>query len=159
MDVFHAHANINEENDSFSRKAIHGLNLDFLHRCGFPSEDELASAFRVWMSRRQIDFVFANGPRKEADYLNMEICHFPLPIWRDRPFDAAHQLALSCKRHETPVGMTACTREIHNAYHPSPPQSNASPGVIARYDFGYHCSLYDSYELYLAMLLNKGKQF
>lgn len=155
VDVFHAHANDKRDDDTWSRKNVHGLCLNFLQSCAFPSECELACAFHVWYSKRKIDYVFANAPKREADYLNLNIFNLPLPTWKDRPNDAAHQLALSCKINETPIGHQACTKDIHNAFHPSKPQPNASVGVCARFDFGHHCSLYDAYEIYLFMLLHK----
>lgn len=155
IDVFHAHAHVGRnDDDRWSRKNIHGLSLNFLEQFAFPSERELVCAFHVWKSRRQIDFCFANNPGKERKLLDLVISDLPLPVWKDRPTTAAHQLALSYKKNETPIGNQACTKDIHCAFNPIPP-SSSTPSAHARREWGYHCSLYDCLELYFHLLMIK----
>ena len=150
IDVFHAHANVpSMRDDVWSRRNIHGLNLDFLNDHGFPSEQELRAAFHVWFSKRNSVINFVNNPSKESKFLNIKVTDVELPIWTERAKCPAHQIALAFKRHETPVGNSVCFSSIHNFY--SPPEYNESldDRSRAKKEWGFHCSLYDAYEAYL----------
>ena len=149
IDVFHAHANVPfGRDDNWARRNIHGLNLDFLNNHGFPTEHELQAAFHVWYSKRNSVINFVNNPGKESKFLNIKLSDVQLPIWIERVNTPAHQIALAFKRHETPIGNATCFSSIHNCY--SPDYNNSmDKRTCAKKEWGFHCSLYDAYEVYL----------
>lgn len=160
LDVFHAHANVSSvRDDVWCRRNIHGLRLDFIRDHGFPSEHELRAAFHVWFSKRNSVANFVNDPAKESKFLNIELNDVKLPIWAERAKCPAHQIALAFKRHETPIGNAVCFSSIHNCFIPQKHNKSMDERTRAKKDWGYHCSLYDAYELYLHFSLNHSKSF
>ena len=150
VDVFHAHANVpNRTDDLWSRKHVHGLDLDFLNDHGFPSENELCAAFHVWFSKRNSDTNFANNPGKEIKFLNIPIANVELPPWVERANCPAHRTALTFKKLQTPIGNAACFSNIHARYNLPRKYDNDDARWLAKKEWGYHCSLYDAYEAYL----------
>ena len=53
VDVFHAFA-FTEEDDSFARKHIHGLNKSYLKAKGFPNEASLLAILKIWLEQSLI---------------------------------------------------------------------------------------------------------
>lgn len=150
IDVFHAHADVSSVAvDAWSRKNVHGLSLDFLNQHAFPSQHELCAAFHVWYSKKQTAVNFANNPVKETKFLNIKLTDVQLPIWVERINCPAHRIALAFKRHETPVGNSVCYNHIHNCYSPSACNEEVDARMLAKREWGHHCSLYDAFEAYL----------
>ena len=149
LDVFHAHASAPfRTNDNWSRRNIHGLSIDFINIHGFPSEHELQAAFHVWFSKRNSVLNFANNPAKESKFLNIKLTDVKLPVWVERRNCPAHQIALTFKKHETPIGNAACFSSIHSSYSPTKFNDTMDERTRAQKEWGFHCSLYDAYEIY-----------
>ena len=51
IDVFHEYAKT-DDNDTFARSHIHGLNMDYLKRHGHSSEQSLIRVFKNWLKNK-----------------------------------------------------------------------------------------------------------
>ena len=151
-DIFHAFAYATD--DFYARRNIHGLNVEYLKEHGFKCEADLLSAFKVWLSYKDVSLSFANDPKKESKFLELSVIDIGLPPWLEREKCAEHKIAFNFKRHETSVGQKFCTHKIHSDYHPHCLPSNATDSLISRRKWGHHCSLYDAYEIYLFAMTN-----
>ena len=147
VDVYHAHANTYED-DSWARRYIHGLNMSFLERHGFRDEIALITNFKDWLSSKNIMSIYANDPTKEAKLLNINISDIRLPPWAKRVYQSYHQMANDFKRDFVPIMDKRCCPKAHNMYQRYPIK-RLSATEIAKREHGFHCSLYDAYELYL----------
>ena len=152
VDVYHAHA-FSHQSDLWARTHIHGLALSFLNNHGFRDEEALIQNFKRWLVQKDIVSLYANGPGKESEVLNIPISDIGLPPWADRIYQPYHQMALSFKREFIPILDKRCCFEAHAAFtHYNMKRLNETE--IAKSSHGFHCSLYDAYELYLSYISN-----
>ena len=152
VDVYHAHAK-SYNHDSWARLHIHGLNTTFLQQRGFPNEEALINDFKDWMRGKDVLAMYANDPAKESSALNMPIRDMGIPPWAERVYQPYHQIALTHKQEFIPILDKRCCAEAHAAFSKYP-MKRLSETEIAKRDYGYHCSLYDAYELYLCYITN-----
>ena len=155
ISVFHRYAQCPlPDEDYYSRRFIHGLNIDFLMCHGFPSVRELTSALCRWIDnlpRFHNYFFFANDPTKERHlfpFLHIE--DVKLPQWRVRIHTKPHIMAKAAKDNAASVLDCSCSATaVHSAYDPSHrPECSLSPSTLAKLSSGHHCSLYDVMECY-----------
>ena len=152
VDVYHAHA-FSHQTDLWARLHIHGLNLHFLKSHGFRDEETLIQDFKRWLVGKNVVNLYANNPVKESEVLNMPITDIGLPPWADRIYQPYHQMALTYKREYVPILDKRCCFEAHAAFtHYNMKRLNETE--IAKRGHGFHCSLYDAYELYLSYISN-----
>ena len=152
VDVYHAYA-MSTDDDSYARKHIHGLNPYFLFHKGFPTEDSLIKNFRSWLRGKDILALFANDPAKEKSVLNLNINDMSLPPWTERIRQPSHEVSLAFKNNFIPVLDKRCCKAAHNDFVAYPLFKN-NDTEIAKSQHGFHCSLYDAYELYLTYIMN-----
>ena len=152
VDVYHAHA-VPDNPDSWSSRHIHGLNKTFLQRHGFPNEQTLIRDFKRWLRSKDVLSMYANNPSKEMSALNLIINDMDLPRWSERVCQPYHQLALTFKTEFIPILDTRCCEQAHSDF-VKYPMKKLNETEIAKRDFGFHCSLYDAYELYLCYITN-----
>ena len=152
VDVYHAHA-FSHQSDLWARTHIHGLALSFLNNHGFRDEEALIQNFKRWLVQKDIVSLYANGPGKESEVLNIPISDIGLPPWADRIYQPYHQTALSYKRQYVPILDKRCCFEAHAAFiHYKMKRLNETE--IAKSSHGFHCALYDAYELYPSYISN-----
>lgn len=147
VDVFLGHAMTNES-DQFARDHIHGLNLSYLEREGFDSENELLLAFKDWLAPKSFSKILSNGVEKEQKALNIKIDNFPLLPWSERGNEPSHQLALKFKKSGMSIMGQQCSSATHSSYISALFCKNQKSYEI-KSKHKYHCALYDAYELYL----------
>ena len=152
VDVYHAHA-YSHQNDWWSRLHIHGLNTKFLARHGFPDEETLIQDFKRWLADKDVLNIYANNPTREVQALNMTIMDVGLPPWAERIYQAYHQMAVTYKQEFVPILDKRCCHEAHDMFKRYPIK-RLSETEIAKRDYGFHCALYDAYELYLCYISN-----
>ena len=152
VDVYHAHA-YSHQNDLWARLHIHGLNMNFLKDHGFRDEETLIRDFKRWLAAKNVVSMYANNPAKESEVLNMPMIDVGLPPWADRVYQPYHQMALTHKREFIPILDKRCCLEAHAAFKRYS-MKRLNETEIAKRDHGFHCSLYDAYELYLAYIVN-----
>ena len=152
VDVYHAHA-VPDNPDTWSSHHIHGLNTSFLRSHGFPNETTLIRDFKEWLRSKDVLAVYANNPTKEMLALNIFIKDMDLPRWADRVCQPYHQMALTFKKELVPILDTRCCAQAHSAFIKYP-MKRLNETEIAKRDYGFHCSLYDAYELYLCYVTN-----
>ena len=153
VDVYHAHAVCACACDTWARCHIHGLQPSFLNHHGFPSEAALIYDFKDWLRGRDVLAMYANDPKKESTALNLPIKDMDIPPWRERIYQPYHQMALTFKRDFVPILNKRCCSEAHSAF-TGYPLKRVTETEIAKRDYGFHCSLYDAYELYLCYIAN-----
>lgn len=158
VDVFHAYA-YTEEDDKFSRNHIHGLDKNFLRQEGFASSSILLSGFELWLdAKSHKTYILCNDASKEKQQLSA--CYsavttdFNLMPWALRKDCASHQVAIRFKELSIPILGTRCHSLAHASFICAPATSN-SDAALAKTKHGYHCALYDAYELYLECLMTK----
>lgn len=157
VDIYHGHAH-SKSPDDWARRHVHGLNLSYLKTHGFPNEEALVLDFKKWLRGKDIIAKYANAPAKEMKLLN---CPFILdigyPEWSTRPNLMSHQTARDFKKVSLPIGSSkhsvSCPHEAHAEFKfvPTPRMSHTE---LAKKDYGFHCSLYDAYALYLHYVTN-----
>lgn len=149
-DVFHAFANTDED-DSFARDHIHGLNKTMLEEKGYPNEALLIEAFNSWLHRKGIPEVniFANNCNKERKVLKLKnVYNFELLPWAERRYVCSHEIALRFKELCIPVNGHKCGASAHNSFRSARSSSPNPLSTIAKARHGHHCALYDALELY-----------
>ena len=152
VDVFHAHA-YTTELDFFARRHIHGLDRSFLKKSGYENADKLIDAFHEWLSGKHYIMMFANDPGREIRDLRLYITDIGLDNWQVRSQRGYHEIAYYYKKHNIPICQKRCSKEAHSSYHSTYVRKfNASDAARKRH--GYHCALYDCYELYLFYISN-----
>ena len=149
VDVFHAFA-FTDEDDSFARKHIHGLNEDYLKAEGFPDEASLLTVFRMWMHNKPHASVFSNGAHKESKVLAMEVKELKLLPWAERRHAASHQIAIRFKELCIPILGRKCSP---SASFVSAAACSNPLSFVAKARHGHHCALYDAIELYYEYLM------
>jgi len=147
VDVYHAYAKC-ENADFYCRSHIHGLNTLYLKEFGFPNEKALIDNFKRWLRTKDVLVMYANDPTKEKTVLNLPIKDMELPKWTERVSMFTHQTALAFKKNSIPVLNKSCPKHAHNSFVGFPVMRD-TPTQLAKRSHGYHCSLYDSFELYL----------
>ena len=152
VDVYHAHAHL-QGRDEWSKLHIHGLNENFLKANGFPNESVLINDFKKWLRGKDILAMYANNPHKEKTVLQLPVLDINLPGWAERSSLISHKTALAFKRNSIPIVDRVCPAEAHSAFK-FYPVFRHSPTELAKKDFGHHCSLYDTYALYLHYVLD-----
>ena len=147
VDVFHAYAQPKGRQDWWPRTHVHGLNDNFLRMHGYPCDTDLVEAFKSWLSFKTVINMFANDPTYERKVLNLDnIQNLSLPIWIEREGQAFHELKIWYKQNNLPIFNVSCCPEAHRDYIPRMPESESQK---ARERHGYHCALYDAFELML----------
>lgn len=149
IDVFHVYGDYSAK-DEFAREHIHGLNELFLACHSIGPESKLIESFVAWLKPKKIKAIYANDPDKESSVLNYPVLNFPLPIWVERQHKRYHRTAINLKNMSYPICQSvACPRSAHNSF-VCPPKHRNFEKTSAQRKHGYHCSLYDVMELYLA---------
>jgi len=153
VDVFHQYVyypsmSVYDE-DHFARSHVHGLDLDFLNCHGLKSEQELLTLFSSWLEKHPHSIMFAHAPAKERHFLEMTINDVRLLPWKKRRDLPSHRRTLLMKKSIIPICNTICS--AHTSY--CGWQCKRKSGTmnvtdLAKIDFGYHCSLYDSLECF-----------
>ena len=156
LDVFHAFA-YTESDDSFARKHIHGLNLDYLKEKGFPSETELLAEFHKWLANKPDVKILANGAHKEKEALGLPVQEFSLLPWAQRVKCSSHKYALELKDNNRSIlckhrPEIKCCDLAHSSFVSAAYSKNALT-MLAKVNHGYHCALYDVIELYFMYAL------
>lgn len=152
VDVYHAYANT-ENADFYSRDYIHGLSTSYLKQYGFPNEKALIDNFKMWLRSKDVLVMYANDPTKEKTALNLSIKDMELPKWAERASMFTHQTAVAFKNNSVPVLNKTCSKYAHSSF-VGYPLARETPTLLAKRNHGYHCSLYDAFELYLAYVTN-----
>lgn len=149
IDVFHEYGNFCAQ-DFYARQHVHGLDKLFLRWNSVGSESELLELFLSWLKLKSYKAIYANNPAKEANVLGLPILNFPLPNWVERQHKSFHRTAVSLKNHCKPIFMyVCCPLDAHCSF--LYPADHVNPERrLAKVEHGYHCALYDAYELYLA---------
>lgn len=154
VDVYHAYAACRTTDDSFCRRHLHGLEVHILHSIGFPHETALTTNFQQWLASKSVDNIFANDPKKERQlFPNLCVQDVGLPVWVARVGLRAYQVALEAKRFQLPIKDTVCGSWVHGAFQSAVRSNKRNPTDtdMLKIYHGFHCSLYDSYMIYLYM--------
>ena len=152
VSVYHKHADCDPSLDFWARQNIHGLNVKYLSQCGFPNETVLIADFEKWLQSLNIKCMFANNPAKERHMLpKYEVFDILLPPWEKRIDMSYHEVANRFKELNLPVSSAQCSTYIHNQYCRS--RFFTTNSQVLKSLHGYHCSLFDCYEMYLFYLL------
>ena len=150
--VYHAYAACNVTDDTFCRYHLHGLNLNLLQRVGFPNEASLIADFQRWLSHYPIDVIMANDPKKERLlFPHLPVQDVGLPMWLLRVGLPSYRTALDSKRRMLPINGVVCGPWVHSAFRCAVCSNFHRPSDtdILKRIHGYHCSLYDTYMIYL----------
>lgn len=158
ISAFHGHAMCPmPDKDYFSRRFIHGLDVNYLLSHGSPSPRDLCTDLCRWLDQLppwcEFHF-FANNPTMEKKLFPYLIINdINLPRWVERVNSKAHIMAKAAKDNSTPVLDHNCPRAAHASYISSSspfrrPQCSLTPSQLAKLSSGYHCSLYDVLECY-----------
>lgn len=152
VDVFHSYART-EDDDTFARRHIHGLNPSGFETNDFPTEDTLVRVFKIWLHQRPCKYTLvANDPRKEANTLGVTILDLKLAPWTERNNRASHQIALRYKELSVSIRGRSCSQAAHSCFVSALPSSNIISSM-AKEKHGFHCALYDAVELYFEWLM------
>lgn len=152
VDVYHKHAK-SDRTDFWSRLHLHGLSKLFLEEYGLPSEKALLEDFKKWLAGKDVLAMYANDPKMEEAILKLPIKDMGLPRWAERGFHPYHQTALAFKRNFIPILDKRCCKDAHSSFS-SYPMKKHSKTELVKHEYGFHCSLYDSFELYLCYVTN-----
>lgn len=152
VDVYHAYAQ-SHDSDDWARRHIHGLSPSFLKSHGFPNEAALINNFKQWLRGKDILVMYANDPQKEKSLLNLPIRDMGLPRWADRVSLLSHQTALAFKRKSIPIFNKSCSPDAHLDFTFYPVFRHTAT-ELAKKQYQFHCSLYDTYALYLHYVLD-----
>ena len=156
VSVYHHFAyDVYAPNDNWARKYLHGLNLEYLYNHGFGSTEQLIEHFKLWLSEFNYVHIFGNDPRKERSELNLDIVDIELPGWIDRSKEPYHTIANRFKELSVPISNSnlCCGNVAHSSYSTQPLWKPKNLTAVAKQEHGFHCSLYDCYEMYLFYLL------
>lgn len=152
ISVFHKHAECHPKDDKWSRKHIHGLNRNYLSNSGYSNENDLVTACYNWLKSFKVVVLYANNPSKERKlFPKYSVFDMFLPSWEDRMNQPYHVLAHRFKFLNVPILNTRCSAYVHAEYL-NKRWMGPSLKDMAKVLHGYHCSLYDCYELYLFFL-------
>lgn len=152
VSIYHKHAFCDPDDDQWSRRNVHGLNPDFLSECGFPNACELTDNFKEWLESFVILCMYANNPVKERKLFQKNIVHdIFLPQWEKRMKKSYHKIAICFKQLNVPIVNVRCANYVHSRFI-SQFCVTSSGKELAKRLHGFHCSLYDCFELYLFYL-------
>ena len=151
IDVFHEHAFCEEiRQDWYARKHIHGLSPAYLKANGHASPSKLIQSFQNWLAKKNYKkTLYANNPTSECAMLELEINDIDLERWAVRADKLYHKKAHDFKVNFSPIYAKRCSREAHSSFQSVIVKRPNNPSDLARHAHGFHCSLYDVYELYL----------
>lgn len=156
IDVYHAFAKSDRLIDSYARRHVHGLSVQFLNHHGFSSEKELVDDFNIWLNGKPKDIMYANNPGKERKLLRFrKIVDLKVPPWIKRVNERAYIRSVQAKRQGRLINGVSC-RTAHSEFIGW--RCNESTPTLtdfAKIAHGHHCSLYDC--LYLFLYHNKIK--
>ena len=154
IDVYHGFAMCYDNNDWFSRRYVHGLNVDFLREHGFSNSQNLIADFKSWLSDKSYLIMFANDSIYECEVLKP--LHFEdlrLPPWIERVKMSYHQIAVRYKELNIPILNSSCFHDAHTSFRKSYSHALRNETMIVKAQHGHHCALYDCYELYLKYIM------
>lgn len=151
MDVYHGFA-FTEEEDSFARQHIHGLNRSYLKEKGLPNEACLISMFKAWLNRKPCVNIYCNDNQKESKVLNLKTHNYQLLPWAERCDTPSHRIAIRFKELCIPILGQKCVASAHCDFI-SACYSRNTKASAAKTRHGYHCALYDVLELYYEILM------
>ena len=149
VDIYHKFAYA--RGDMWARRNIHGLNPNFLYTFGFRNASLLLEDFMNWKSNYDIVNVFENCPNSMSYHFFDNITDLRLPLWTVRVYENYNIIARRLKEFNGSVFHdTYCTGHVHSFYKPYL-TFNRCRNLTERVKLqhGYHCALYDTYELYL----------
>ena len=152
VDVFHAHA-FSDVDDWYARKHVHGLSPSYLSKAGYCNVQQLFSAFYDWLYDKSFITLYGNYPAQEIADLKISIRDIKLDSWRVRRNKTSHKIALLYKKLFIPIKSIQCCEEAHSHFK-SVPTRPFNLSDAAKEEHGFHCSLYDTYEMYLFYLQN-----
>ena len=149
VEVYHGYAYCALEQDEWARTHVHGLDPFLLIDIGFPTECELINDFKRWIANYNVCHIYANGARTEARKLGLAVCDICLPPWAERVRHDYHRIPNFYKLHnECFESRISCHESIHGYHVRSSVTQGMSDTQIAKVQHGWHCSLYEVYELY-----------
>ena len=147
LDVYHKFAYAS--GDVWSRRNIHGLNTDYLHQFGFSNAHLLVNDFRKFVSNYKVVKVFENCPNSMSYDFFHNIEDLRLPEWTIRIEESYHIIANRLKEIEYRICGVNCNSNIHSSYKPYLNFNRCRKmSTRAKLQHGFHCALYDAYELY-----------
>ena len=152
LDVYHGYA-CAQESDAWARRHVHGLNHSYLIDNGHPNEAALIAHFRKWLRGKDVLAFYAQAPQQEQRLMTTPIHDMNLPQWSTRINRDYHKVANAFKVRSIPILHTNCPGFAHRDFC-GYPLKRMTDTEIAKYEHGFHCSLYDSFELYLAYVMN-----
>lgn len=153
IDIYHGYAN-SETCDTYAHSFIHGLNPNYLSSVAFPNECDLINDVKCWLNKKSFNEIFANDPKKEHETFPLyNFVDIGLPPWLTRYTESYHVMANKFKSLNIPICNTFCPFEAHSCYR-SPPWAPRNATAVVKVNHGYHCSLYDTYELYLFYIMS-----
>ena len=153
VSVYHEHVDCDSEVDEWSRKYLHGLNRNYLRTHGFEEVHELVLHFQRWIKSFDVVCMYANAPDKERQLLPGRTIHdLLLPPWQERMRKPYHVVANRYKELRIPIVNVRCGGYIHSQYEGIRCHVQNKTQMM-KLLHGFHCSLYDCYELYLYYLL------
>lgn len=150
VDSYHAFAK-SATDDTFARCYVHGLNPILLDDEGFTSENELISHFKTWLSKKPHVAIFGHAPQRERKLLKLNIIDMFLDKWIERKDQPSHKISKVFKDHMVSIAGKRCSHHAHSWYRSPPAKTNVQT-YMAKLEHGFHCALYDAYELYLCYL-------
>ena len=136
--------------DNWSRRNIHGLNTDYLYNFGFSNANLLVNDFRKCISDYRVVKVFENCPNSVSYDIFHYIEDLRLPEWTTRVNQRYHILANRLKDSNCQIYNVKCNSNIHSSYRPYKTlRSCRNESERVKLQHGFHCALFDAYELYL----------
>ena len=149
VSVYHKHVECNPTVDRWSRRNVHGLNVRYLQMYGLQNQCELVLDFKNWLNSFHVLQIYANDPHKERILLqNNRINDILLPAWTERVAQPYHCVAARFKELNVPILDKKCDGYVHNSF-VGDHFNKMNKSQVIKLLHGYHCSLYDVYELYL----------
>ena len=153
VDVYHGYA-CSEESDTWARRHVHGLNQTFLTNNGHASESALIAHFRKWLRGKDVLAFYGQAPQQERERIQTTIHDMNLPPWAKRITRDYHSVANAFKVGEVPILHTHCPVALAHRDFSGYPLKRMTDTEVAKHEHGVHCSLYDTFELYLAYVMN-----
>ncbi len=160
LSIFHSFVNHHVSNDKrYNRQAqfSHCIHLDDLQKYGDNKEDRVKYRFVQWLKNFDFERIIIIGhgddttkkslcqyiPQLESIH-HLEFRQITLPVWILREHADYH---LATAKMKTICRALPCNASMHcvemNLYH----QHRSNLSRIAKYMYGFHCSMYDCFEL------------
>ena len=154
--VFHIFPRVDDQrglaNDWYARKYIHGLPISK----GLHGVADWRRKWSEWRSRRSHYPLMANAGAKEAMVFNEQVINHSLQEWVVRATDTRHIFARYAKQRQWAVGGICCAKINHCKYVQSrSPTKTLSLRGQAKAVHGYHCALYDAWEVAMDFVMDK----